>query len=177
MSNKSNYISLYQFMKEEYYNTELINNLNIISSIKIGDKLYFDKHLFKIDDRYIMPIRRLFDGSSRTDTINHLEYFYESIFEKIKKFKNSFELKSNTSINNLSINNYINILSKSEVVGSNFRSHHNIDDIILRNLLRHLKQSLNGIYNLKITYIDDIYMVDKINILIRKITNILETQD
>ena len=161
MNEKTNYISLYEFMDNKYYTIDMINNINAISSLKIGDKLYFKDNFIFIDNRKFMPIMRTLDGSGRDQTINKLEDFYETIFTKIKKFRESFELKSEVFVNDY----------------PRFKSTSNVDDIMIRNLTKYIKQSLNGIYNLKITYLNDYEIIDKLNNIIRKINNILDTTD
>ena len=161
MNEHTNYISLYDFMDNKYYTMDMINNINAITSLKIGDKLYFKDNLIFIDNRKFMSIMRTLDGSGRDQTITKLERFYEIIFSKIKKFRESFELKSEVFVNDY----------------PQLKINYNIDDIMIRNLTKYIKQSLNGIYNLKLTYSDDYEIIDKLDSIIRKINNILDTTE
>ena len=59
----------------------IIANLQIISKLKVDDKLYLDENnMFNIDDRYIQGLRRYMNGYNRNDIILPIIALYSKLF-------------------------------------------------------------------------------------------------
>jgi hypothetical protein len=138
----------------------LILNLKIISKLKPGYKLSLKENDSKIcdifiDTSYLNYIYRFFSNNSRDQTTNFLESLDKEITKKIEEIVNE-----DYNDSNMFLNSKVNILL---------------------NLSHNLNLSLVGLNNLINTYIDDEYIISKIEMIInnfelkiRKISNILK---
>jgi len=145
------------------------NNLDELSKIKNGDKLYIENNCIKIDEPYMFQgIWRYCNNVSRKDAIlvinkllNDIELFFNSLLLKnITKSSIEFTATSNNINNRIKIKqDEYNILSKINTK---------------------LKLSIPGIENLKKTYETDNEIsgetdkiISKINNLVNNINNII----
>lgn len=139
----------------------LILNLKIISKLKPGYKLSLKENDSKIcdiyiDTSYLSYLYRFFSNNSRDQTTNFLESLDKEITKKIEEIVNEEDYNDSDMFLNSKVN-------------------------ILLNLSHNLNLSLIGLNNLINTYIDDEYIISKIEMIInnfdlkiRKISNILK---
>ena len=139
----------------------LILNLKIISKLKPGCKLSIKDNNDQINDVYIdtsylQYLYRIFSDNSRDQTTKFLEFLDKQITKKIEQLVKL----ENFSDSNMFLNSKENILL---------------------NLSHNLNLSLVGLNNLINTYINDEYIISKIEMVInnfelkiRKISNILK---
>ena len=145
----------------------LIENLNNIEKLEVGDKLSFIIHNFKLDGVESYPsimeqqvhqisidksgayqaISRIFYGQSRSYTLDNLSLFINQVFTVLEVLMSEFT--------QLSRNKY-----QSDVIRYS-----------ILDLAHHLNVSMNGIENLKKTYASDAEMDSQLEVLIKKIDN------
>ena len=145
----------------------LIENLNNIEKLDVGDKLSFIVHNLKLDGVESYPsimeqkihqisidksgayqaISRIFNGQSRSYTLDNLSLFINQVFTVLEVLM--------TELTQLSRNKYQSDIIKYSIL----------------DLAHHLNISMNGIENLKKTYASDAEMDSKLELLIGKINN------
>ena len=130
---------------------KLLLNLKIIANLKEYDKLSTsDKNVLIIDSPSLFQgIYRTFYGDSRDETLNKIESIINEIF----------------SITD-------NLLEKSQNNNSYFNK--NFDDDIsttFQSIVLNLSESVKGLQNLKITYLKDVSITSRIDLIINKIQN------
>ena len=145
----------------------LIENLNNIEKLEVGDKLSFVFHNFKLDGVESYPsimeqqvhqisidksgayqaISRIFNGQSRSYTLDNLSLFINQVFTVLEVLMAEFT--------QLSKNKYQSDVIKYSIL----------------DLAHHLNVSMNGIENLKKTYASDAEMDSQLEVLIKKIDN------
>ena len=145
----------------------LIENLNNIEKLEVGDKLSFIVHNFKLDGVESYPsimeqqvhqisidksgayqaISRIFNGQSRSYTLDNLSLFINQVFTVLEVLMAEFT--------QLSKNKYQSDVIKYSIL----------------DLAHHLNVSMNGIENLKKTYASDAEMDSQLEVLIKKIDN------
>ena len=143
----------------------LIENLNNIEKLDVGDKLAFIDHCYKLDGIEAYPsimeqkvhqimidknsvyqaITRIFNGQTRTFTLQHLNQFITQVFTVLEVLLSEFK--------QLSRNKYQSNVIKYSIL----------------DLAHHLNISMNGIENLKKTYASDSEMDSQLEVLIKKI--------
>ena len=132
------------FLKE--FN-KIIHNLNIIQHLDINEKLTIHNELFKVDNvSYIQGLYRWWSASSRIKTIKFIN----------KLYKDALHIKKDLKIKDINIisNKFKKIIKK------------------YLNLLEiYLKNSINGLNNLRTTYINDTVFCKKINLIIYNLEN------
>lgn len=133
---------------EHIDNNKLIDtlhiNLMVISKIIQNDKLIINNGILNIDRSYLQSITRWYGSNDRKKTIDFINNIIEQTFKLID------DIIVNQSFKTLS--------SESR------------DDILQRFRLE-LKNSINGLANLKITYINDNLMTSNIDVIIENINN------
>ena len=136
-------------MYSKITNLKLLN-LKIISNLKEYDKLStMDKNVLCIDSPSMFQgLYRTLYGDSREETLNKLEDIINNIFEIT--------------------DNLLNKKNNSNCFNKNFD-----DDVstTFQNIVMGLSESIKGLQNLKITYLKDVSITSKIDIIINKIQN------
>jgi hypothetical protein len=148
-----------------------LTNLKILSQIKDGDKLYCLNGIFSIDSpTYTQGIFRWYYSESRNITLKNLDDLLSNLFKTIDHIYKK-ELKTEQSLEN---NYYSRMLSKS----NNIFNEEGKNELLT--FLTEMKNCINGLNNLKLTYKADIstvssidVIIEKINVRIKKISNIL----
>jgi hypothetical protein len=132
----------------------LIKNLDLLNKLEVNDKIIIKDDKIIIDkNNFTSPIFRSLKKQNRYKT---LQFLYDKIFIiLIEELNNFIKFFNKDYYNSLQLN----IFSKE-----NF--------FFYLNKLNNLKKSL---YNLKLTYNNDILLNDKINNFITKIDKILNT--
>jgi hypothetical protein len=134
---------------------EILYKLNIISHLKIGDKLYcFEDHIY-IDDSYIPSIARYFYNQNRNDAISFITESIENVI-----YITDFIYRNEISVKK-------NIKEKDSRNINNFFKEDN--DKILKKFYIKLSNCIEGLSNLKLTYTDDLSIKTNIDLLIQKI--------
>lgn len=133
---------------------EIILSLKILANIKYNDKLCIRNNCLSINSWAIL---RYYNNDSRESTIQYLEKLYTDLSNEIEKLKTTYNNK--------------------ETVLSYFTED---PSYTLLNVCHNLKLSQTGIYNLLLTYNNDIYTKSRLEILqknidlkIRKISELL----
>ena len=130
---------------------EKLVNLKIISRIKKDDKLICAGDLLEIDDsgKLLQGLARWYNKASRLQTIDKINYVINDVFVFIDK------------------------TLKDEVTHSRDKNADNIlkenNSEILQKFLIHLSNCIEGLENLKITYLGDESIISKLDVLIDKI--------
>ena len=144
--------------------TNILYKLTIISYIKQGEKLYCYDNNILIDESYLQSISRYFSNQNRIDTI-------QSISELINK---SIEITDFIYRCELSVNK--NIKEKQSRQQKTFFK--NSNEKILKQFYIKLTNALDGLSNLKVTYLYDITIKTDLELLINKIqTRIQKIED
>lgn len=152
---------------------KILLELKIVSNIKEFDKLdIVENNNIRIDSPHVLQsITRMYSGNSREKTIKHLEDLVDKIFKITDELLESeLEKKKPVStlhiINNESKGLYLN--KNLELTRIKFK-----DDLItvFQNINQHLIISIDGLQNLKITYLNDVCTTSKLDMLIIKIQN------
>lgn len=134
----------------------LLLDLKIISNIKEFDKISIKKNI-EIDTPHIFQsVSRKLNGDSRERTIKYISDVINNIFLILDNL-----LKEETKTEIITTENYLNkkYNFKSETVS------------IYQTISQNLAESIAGLQNLKITYLNDITTTAKIDMLIIKIQN------
>jgi hypothetical protein len=141
-------------------------NLKILSKIKEGDKLSVNENGLKIEGPYTLQFfYRYINSDSRFNTIKYLNIFFNNCKKIIAhKFKKEY---MNPNTNNTSNDNYLFYLYERDEIAC-FKSD--------------LQKTIFGLNNLIKTYHEDkkmsdaiIFLIEKINTLIKFITQNLES--
>jgi hypothetical protein len=140
----------------------ILTNLKILSNIKPTDKLTQNGDLLMIDQpEFTQGIKRWWNNNSRTHTIDAIERLIDETFVTIDKIYNA-EIQNTTDIN--VHNNYY----YKRVVPENYFKTDNSQQLQI--LSSELANAVKGLQNLKLTYVGDISICSKIDIIIDKIT-------
>lgn len=134
----------------------LIDKLKLISKIKEGDKIIIKDQSIKIDNRYFQSLRRWYNNDNR----------YLSIIFIENAINNALELED--SLDNIINLNNKSIESKEEIKKLTKIQKKSIKDY-LNNLSNELNNAIEGLKNIKTTYILDKLMQEKLDVLISKI--------
>lgn len=157
MDNSTNDNSTNDNIKDTTYTNQLdtlLLNLKIISNIKEFDKLStsnINNNIYIDSPHLLQSIVRKWNGDSRENTINIINNIVDSIFkisDKLLEEEVNVEMEQNSHIN-FNDNN----------------------SIIFQKIVISLTETISGIQNLKITYIGDISVISKLDIIISKIQN------
>lgn len=129
---------------------QLLLDLKIIASVKEYDKLAINETTkqLTIDKPYLLQgVLRYLYGQGRENTIEYIEHIINSVFDMTNELLDD------------SITNSINLRF--------------VDDTksIYQNIVHHLTSSINGLQNMKITYMTDIPCTSRIQLIIEKIQN------
>tara|TARA_B110000971_G_scaffold95638_1_gene98340 strand:+ start:16766 stop:17293 length:528 start_codon:yes stop_codon:yes gene_type:complete len=152
--------------------TQVITNLKILAKIKTNNKLTYKGDQFIIDEwNYTQPVRRWWTKESRTNTLQKLEEFVESLFNIIGQIYNN-EIKNDDVVKDVENSYYApkaNITFQSE------------NSSILLSFVTEMQGAIIGLNTLKHTYKHDIttvssleMIIEKINVRVKKITNIMK---
>ena len=153
---------------------KLLLELKIVSNVKEYDKLDVSSETnLKIDSpHFLQGFSRMYSGNGREKTLEHLDDLINKIF-KITDELLETEIKSKKPVSTLHILNDDNsnglFLNKNlELEKIKFK-----DDLITiyQNINQHLVTSIDGLQNLKITYLNDVSTTSKLDMLIIKIQN------
>ena len=141
----------------EDYNNEnvncIINTLKIISDIKKDQKIMIRDDKLIVDDRYFQFLRRWYDNDNRYLSI----IFIETIIVK------SIELESE-------LVDYIKKTKTNDEYDRDERNKNiNTNSDILNKLSEALNNSINGLENIKETYVKDELINEKINTILEQI--------
>ncbi len=136
----------------------ILVNLKIISKIRPYDKIYMNNDNFiSIEyDYFLQGIMRFVFKNSRGKNINNLNNFYCVVYAYIDELLNSKYLSSDINQCDHQDENYTNTYNN------------------LKEINQYIKESINGLENLKQTYINDIVTISKIDIIISKIESYVE---
>ncbi len=127
---------------------DLHTNLVLISKIMPYDKLFINKNLLNIDNRYLQSIIRWYFVESRVRTINFIKSIVDETFNTIDEILKDKEYMTNSSENR---------------------------DFILQRFTNELKNSIMGLNNLKITYDLDLLIKSQLEVIIENINNKINT--
>ena len=147
---------------------DLINNilykLTIISYIKQGEKLYCYNNNIVIDQSYLQSISRYFSNQNRIDTIQSISELINQCIE-ITDFIYRCELSVHK-----------NIKEKQSRQQKTFFK--NSNEKILKQFYIKLTNAIDGLSNLKLTYLYDLTIKTDLELLINKIqTRIQKIED
>uniref|UniRef100_A0A6C0EIE1 Uncharacterized protein n=1 Tax=viral metagenome TaxID=1070528 RepID=A0A6C0EIE1_9ZZZZ len=150
-------------IKLENLTTEtILTNLKILSNIKPTDKLTQNGDLLMIDPTdFTQCVKRWWNNNSRIHTMDAIERIIDQTFITIDKIYNS-EIQNTVDIN--VDNNYY----YKRVVPENYFKTDNSQQLQI--LSSELVNAVKGLQNLKLTYVEDISICSKIDIIIDKIT-------
>tara|TARA_B100001093_G_C26411753_1_gene835909 strand:- start:169 stop:675 length:507 start_codon:yes stop_codon:yes gene_type:complete len=133
---------------------KIILNLKILSNIEKLDKISTNSDNISIDPPHLLQsLYRTYNGDSRTSTINKIDNIIKEVFD----FTNDLlETQSLPWWNNNSTNE---IKFKNDIIS------------VFQELIIHLNNSIGGLQNLKLTYINDVSICSNIDLIISKIQN------
>lgn len=126
----------------------LHTNLVLLSKILPGDKLVVSESLLNIDRTYFQGLRRWYNAEDRMKTIKFISMIIDQTFITID--------------NIVTDSKYITLSSETR-------------DTILQRFTLELKNSINGLINLKTTYIYDNSITSNIDVIIENISNKVTT--
>ena len=119
-------------------------NLKMISEIQENDKSYIEDNLLRIDKPMLFQgFTRWYNNYTRTATMDFLDIIIENVHKIIENIL--------TSKNNSFNQEYQNILQK---------------------FLIEINGSVKGLGNLKKTYVDDVFVKSKLDVIIDKLNTI-----
>jgi len=127
---------------------DLHTNLVLISKILPYDKLFINKNLLNIDNRYLQSIVRWYFIESRVRTINFIKNVVDETFNIIDEILKDKEYMTNSSENR---------------------------DFILQRFTAELKNCIMGLNNLKITYDLDLLIKSQLEVIIENLNNKINT--
>ena len=160
---KNNYLSIIKIMDKD----DILVNLKIFSKIKKNDKLSISENLLEIENRYFASIRRWLNNDNRKDSLLYISSIIDKAFSIIDETYSNEQRGRNENENN---NNPV-IPFKEE------------NSELLKKFSVELTNSINGLTNLKYTYTSDSLiqskidlLIDKVNIRIKKINNLLKIE-
>ena len=141
---------------------KLLLELKIISNIKEYDKICVRDNIM-IDTPYLLQsVARTYNGDSREKSIKYIQKIIDDIFEILD---NLLEDAKNPLPTHASIHYYSN---KSQMEKVDFKDE---TITIYQKTNQNLTESISGLQNLKITYLNDISTTAKLDMLIVKIQN------
>lgn len=141
---------------------KLLLELKIISNIKEYDKICVRDNIM-IDTPYLLQsVARTYNGDSREKSIKYIQKIIEEIFEILD---NLLEEAKKPITPQASIHYYSN---KGQIESVNFKDE---TITIYQKTNQNLTESISGLQNLKITYLNDISTTAKLDMLIVKIQN------
>jgi hypothetical protein len=148
----------------------LLKELKIISDIKEYDKISIHKSLLIDKPYFLQSFFRTYNGDGRLKTISYIELLLKNIYEIIDDFIAQYENKNENKTEPKKRTYYD--ISKSSMFYSDkyYQFNKNALDVLKR-CREHLINSISGIQNLKITYINDISTTSKLDMLIVNIQN------
>ena len=174
MNNKENTNTTLSSSELENLNDNCMTNLKILSNVKIGNKICYDKNTkkFSIDEwSYTQCVSRWWNEEGRKVTIKSLEDFINNVFTAIDTIYNSEVREPYNDVKNTY---YAEITSTRHV----FKEH---NSTVLLQFINEIQNAVGGLNNLKQTYKDDIatvssleIIVEKMNVRIKKIQSILQ---
>ena len=140
----------------------LVLNLKVIAKVKPNDKLNVDISNNKIyidNNYYTQGFIRYYNSDSRAKTLSFLEELDKNLNKEINSLINNLNKKNNTINKSHLINEQSDLSSQNNYLSDEPSN-------ILINLSHDLKQSVGGINNLILTYIEDEYIKSKLEILV-----------
>ena len=132
----------------------LVLNLKVIAKVKPNDKLNVDISNNKIyidNNYYTQGFIRYYNSDSRAKTLSFLEELDKNLNKEINSLINNLNKKNNTINKSHLINEQSDLSSQNNYLSDEPSN-------ILINLSHDLKQSVGGINNLILTYIEDEYI-------------------
>lgn len=141
---------------------KLLLELKIISNIKEYDKICVRDNIMIDTPHLLQSVSRTYNGDSREKSIKHIQKVIEDIFEILD---NLLEEAKKPLIPQTSIHYYSN---KSQMETIDFKDE---TITIYQKTNQNLTESISGLQNLKITYLNDISTTAKLDMLIVKIQN------
>ena len=126
----------------------LHTNLVLLSKIQPGDKLLYNSNILNIDRSYLQFVRRWYNSIDRLKTTQNINTIIDQTFMAIDKI--------------LGDESYMTLSSETR-------------DLLLQRFNLELKNSVNGLINLKTTYYDDNSIVSSIDVIIENINNKVNT--
>ena len=151
---------------------KLLLELKILSNVKEFDKLSVRDNLV-IDSPHILQcITRKMCGDSRDKTISFIDTIINEIFS-ILDFLLEEEIEKAQPITIMKTPQYSYNTKKNNKTNKNCKTINFKDDTIniYQTINQNLTESIGGLQNLKITYLHDITMTSKLDMLIVKIQN------
>tara|TARA_B100000925_G_scaffold291750_1_gene281166 strand:- start:1311 stop:1868 length:558 start_codon:yes stop_codon:yes gene_type:complete len=155
-------------------NDYCMTNLKILSSIKVGNKICYDKTTskFNIDEwTYAQPFTRWWNDEGRQVTVKSLEEFINKVFKAINNIYSSEISEPYADVKNT----YYTDLTQTQSIFKEQNS------TLLLSFINEMQNCVTGLNNLKQTYKDDIsiissldIIIEKLNVRIKKIQNILQ---
>ena len=136
----------------------LLLDLKIISNIKEFDKLSIKKNIEIDTPHFLQSLTRKINGDSRERTIRYISDVINNIFTILDKLLKK-EIKSELTSSQHYYTKKEKYNFKSETVST------------YQTISQNLAESITGLQNLKITYLNDITTTAKIDMLIIKIQN------
>lgn len=127
---------------EQFPIDKLHMNLVLLSKIQSGDKLTFNSNVLNIDRSYLQGIWRWYNSCDRQKTIQYINTIIEQTFKAIDLI--------------IVDESYMTLSSETR-------------DMILQRFNIELKNSINGLINLKATYMYDNSIVAAIDVIIENI--------
>jgi hypothetical protein len=148
----------------------ILINLNIISKIKSGNKIFINSDNFVSieNDTAFQGLLRFFYNNSRVKNINNINNFYTTVFNQVNDlidskylniYNSKYDLEHKCEKNykcNLENTNFLKVYSE------------------LIEINHYIKLSINGLENLKQTYISDILSSSKIDIIITSVESYIK---
>lgn len=148
---------------------KLLLDLKIISNIKEFDKLKLGDTIEIDTPHFLQSLTRKYSGDSREKTIEYIEKTIANIFSVLDNLLED-EIKKLKPISILHVNNkspyYLN--NNLNIKKYNFKEE---TVSIYQKINQNLSESISGLQNLKITYLNDISTSAKLDMIIIKIQN------
>jgi len=141
---------------------KLLLELKIISNIKEYDKICVRDNIMIDTPHLLQSVARTYNGDSREKSIKYIQKIIEEIFEILD---NLLEEAKKPLTGQSSIHYYSN---KSHINNINFKDE---TITIYQKTNQNLTESISGLQNLKITYLNDISTTAKLDMIIVKIQN------
>lgn len=149
---------------------KLLLELKILSNVKEFDKLSVKDNLVIDSPHLLQFISRKIGGDSRDKTITFIDSIINDIFGILDLLlEEEIEKAEPISMMNTTQYTYSN-----NIANKNIKKKKNFKDAtinIYQTINQNLTESIGGLQNLKITYLNDITMTSKLDMLIVKIQN------
>jgi hypothetical protein len=154
----------------EHIKDNCLTNLKILSKIQQGDKLYFSNNVFSIDSpHYTQGVMRWYYAESRNNTLKNLDDLLSNLFITIDTIYKR-EMNTDQSIEN-------NYYSRMNTTNSVFKEE---GSSLMLTFINEIKNCIEGLNNLKITYKNDVstisaidVIIEKLNVRVKKMSSIL----